>query len=117
MNLLNSVLVEGCVTAKPKASFTLDQTALCTFTIAYERVYKTADGKRTDTYFFDIEVVNILADACKTLEKGMFVRVVGRLKQDSWTDAEGKSQAQIIIVGEHIEKKALCKTNAENITV
>jgi single-strand DNA-binding protein len=37
------------------------------------------------------------------------VRVVGRLKQDRWTDADGKPRSRIEIVAEHVEFKPQLK--------
>jgi single-strand DNA-binding protein len=31
------------------------------------------------------------------------VRVVGRLKEERWTDRTGKEQSRVTIVGEHVE--------------
>ena len=48
-----------------------------------------------------------MAEACeKHLQKGRGVRVVGRLKQDRWTDEEGGSHNKIKVVGEHVEFKS-----------
>jgi single-strand DNA-binding protein len=56
--------------------------------------------------FFDVEVWSKLAEACsENLKKGRGVRVVGRLKQDRWSDAEGKNHSRIKIIGEHVEFK------------
>jgi len=33
------------------------------------------------------------------------VRVVGRLKQDRWTDADGRPRSRVLIVAEHVEFK------------
>jgi single-strand DNA-binding protein len=47
-----------------------------------------------------------VAEACeKHLQKGRGVRVVGRLKQDRWTDEEGSSHYKVKVVGEHVEFK------------
>jgi single-strand DNA-binding protein len=35
--------------------------------------------------------------------KGRGVRVVGRLKQDRWNDANGKQRSKVTIVAEHVE--------------
>ena len=43
------------------------------------------------------------------LKKGRGVRVVGRLKQDRWTDADGKGRSRIFIVAEHVEFKPQLK--------
>jgi len=45
-----------------------------------------------------------LAEVCaEYLKKGRGVRVVGRLKQDKWTDADGKPHSRVHIVAEHVE--------------
>jgi single-strand DNA-binding protein len=47
-----------------------------------------------------------LAEVCgECLKKGHGVRVVGRLKQDRWTDADGKTHSRVHIVAEHVEFK------------
>ena len=47
-----------------------------------------------------------MAESCeKHLKKGRGVRVVGRLKQDRWTDDDGNSHNKIKVVGEHVEFK------------
>jgi single-strand DNA-binding protein len=35
--------------------------------------------------------------------------VVGRLKQDWWTDADGKPHSRIIVIAEHVEFKPQLK--------
>jgi single-strand DNA-binding protein len=54
--------------------------------------------------FFDVEAFSNLAENCQRQGyKGRGIRVVGRLKQNRWNNAEGKSCSRIIIVAEHIE--------------
>jgi single-strand DNA-binding protein len=51
-----------------------------------------------------------LAEVCgEYLKKGRGVRVVGRLKQDRWTDADGKPHSRVLIVAEHVEFKPQLK--------
>ena len=45
--------------------------------------------------------------------KGRGVRVVGRLKQSRWVDAEDKNRAKVSIIAEHIEFKPVFKKPAE----
>jgi single-strand DNA-binding protein len=53
-----------------------------------------------------VEVWSKLAETCaENLKKGRGVRVVGRLKQDRWSDAEGKNHSRIKIIGDHVEFK------------
>ncbi|WP_319475274.1 single-stranded DNA-binding protein [Marispirochaeta aestuarii] len=44
------------------------------------------------------------AETCaKVLKKGRGVRILGRLKQNRWEDAEGKTQYRIKIVADKLE--------------
>jgi single-strand DNA-binding protein len=47
------------------------------------------------------------------LKKGRGVRVVGRLKQDRWTDPDGKPHSRVEIIAEHVEFKPQKKTDAD----
>jgi single-stranded DNA-binding protein len=56
--------------------------------------------------YFDVSCWTRLAEVCgKSLLRGRGVRAVGRLKQDRWTDADGKKHSHISIVAEHVEFK------------
>jgi single-strand DNA-binding protein len=39
------------------------------------------------------------------LQKGRGVRVVGRLRQERWTDKDGGNRERILVVAEHVEFK------------
>jgi len=66
--------------------------------------------------YFDIEAWARLGSACaQNLKKGRGVRVVGRLKQDRWTDTEGKSHSRVKIVAEHVEFKPMSKSAQEGV--
>jgi single-strand DNA-binding protein len=105
MNSLNSILVEGNLVRDPNLNKTPRGTQVCTFSLACNRSYRSMDNRQQkEVSFFEVEVWSKLADACaETLKKGRGVRVVGRLKQDRWSDAEGKNHSRIKIVGEHVE--------------
>ena len=106
MNSLNSILVEGNLVRDPSLSQTPKGTQVCTFSVASNRYYKVDNESQKEVSFFDVEVWSKLALACsENLKKGRGVRVVGRLKQDRWADAEGKNHSRIKIVGEHVEFK------------
>ena len=56
--------------------------------------------------FFEVSTWTRLAEVCgEYLKKGRGVRVVGRLKQDRWTDPDGKPHSRVSIVAEHVEFK------------
>ena len=114
MNALNSILIEGNVVRDPVVKETPRGSSVCNFSIASNRYYKQDDEFEQETSFFDVEGWGKLAEACgKGCLKGRGVRVVGRLRQDRWTDAEGKNFSKIKVVAEHVEFKPQFK-NKDN---
>ena len=107
MNSLNSILVEGNVVRDPSTKTLPSGNQVCDFTLATNRFYKSGEeGFEKEVSYFDIEAWSRLGTACaQNLKKGRGVRVVGRLKQDRWTDPEGKQRAKVKIVAEHVEFK------------
>lgn len=104
MNSLNSILLEGNLTRDPVLSETPKGTSVCTFSVGSNRYYKYENEGQNEVSFFDVEVWARLAEQCSEhLKKGRGVRVVGRLKQDRWTDGDGKYHSRVKIVGEHVE--------------
>jgi single-strand DNA-binding protein len=104
MNDLNSSLIEGNIVGDPLLLTTPKGTSVCKFSIVTTRFYKHDDGLKKEVSFFDIETRSELAESCHRLgNKGRGVKVVGRLKQDHWTDSNGKVHSKIVIVAEHVE--------------
>ena len=110
MNNLNSIIIEGNLVANPELSFTPSGTPVGKFRLANNRYYKYNDERREEVNFIEVETWARLAETCaEYLEKGRGVRVVGRLKQDRWTDPDGNHQSRIKIVGEHVEFRPMKK--------
>jgi single-strand DNA-binding protein len=104
MNNLNSILIEGNMVREPLIKNTPKGTPVCSFTIASNRFYRQDSGLEKEVSFFDVEAFSKPAENCQnTGHKGKGVRVVGRLKQARWDDANGQSHSRIFIVAEHIE--------------
>ena len=113
MNQLNSLILEGnlvkdAVLTEPAPGF-----KKCVFTMGVNRFYKNKNNEAVnEASFFDVEAYNQVAEYCsKKATKGRGVRVVGRLKQDTWKDTSGKTASRIYVVAEHIEYKPEKKTN------
>lgn len=109
MNQLNSLILEGNlvrdpVILEPSAGF-----KICKFSLGVNRFYKNKKDEGVDEVsFFDVETYGKLAEYCiKVGKKGRGVRVVGRLKQDSWKDDSGKSMNRVYVIAEHIEFKPM----------
>jgi single-strand DNA-binding protein len=104
MNNLNSILVEGDLVRDPNLSRTPRGTQVCSFCLASSRYYHIDKRQQKEVSFFEVEIWSKLAGVCaENLKKGQRVRVVGRLKQDRWSDTEGKNHSRIKIIGDHVE--------------
>ena len=101
MNMINSLILEGVVSGEPHLNET-STTSVLNFTIEHTRYYKNKEGEDvTETSQFKVVAFGRM---CKIpLKEGSGVRVVGRLKQNKWTDSEGASHSEVQIVAEHIE--------------
>ena len=110
MNNLNSLLIEGNLVKDPELSYTPKGTAVCKFTVASNRFFKQDQETQKEVSYFDVTTWARLAEVCgEYLKKGRGVRVVGRLKQDRWTDPDGKTRSRIFVVAEHVEFKPQLK--------
>ena len=104
MNNLNSVLIEGNLVRDPEYRTTPKGTPVCKISLASNRFFKQESGMEKETSFFDVESWGKLAEIVNAKgRKGRGVRVVGRLKQERWQNAEGKNLSRVFIVAEHIE--------------
>ena len=116
MNQLNSIIIEGnvvrdAVLLEPSEGF-----KVCKLCIAVNRFYKNKNDQASEEVsFFDVECFGKSAEYCqKKAIKGRGVRVVGRLKQDSWKDNSGKSQSRVFVIAEHIEYKPVANKSASS---
>ena len=112
MNNLNSILIEGNLVRDPQIKATQKGTSVCNFTIASNRFFRQSNGLEKEVSFFDIETWGKLAERANSLgHKGRGVRVVGRLKQERWTDKDGKAKSKVVIVAEHVEFRSDMRKN------
>lgn len=101
MNMMNSLILEGVVIGEPHLVKTSD---VLNFTVETTRYYKNRAVEDVEEKS-QFKVV-VYGRMCKLpLKDGVGVRIVGRLKQNKWTDSEGASHSEVQIVAEHIEIK------------
>lgn len=110
MNDLNSVLVEGNLTADPETRATASGTVVCSFAIGNNRSYKKGEAWEKESSFFEVEAWGKTAESVSNYaKKGRGVRVVGRLKQERW-EKDGQQRSKIKIVADHVEFKPVFKS-------
>ena len=101
MNMINSLILEGVVSGEPLLNET-STTSVLNFTIEHTRYYKNKEGEDvTETSHFKVVAFGSM---CKIpVKDGVGVRIVGRLKQNIWTDSDAMKHSEVQIVAEHIE--------------
>jgi single-strand DNA-binding protein len=114
MNNLNSILIEGNIRRDPELSYGPNGTIRCKFILDSVHLGKE-DGKTTEELCsFSVQTAGSSTEIqTEHLKRGRGVRVVGRLKQDRWTDTEGAERSAICIIAEHVELKPNLKTEKE----
>jgi single-strand DNA-binding protein len=105
--ILEGNLVRDSVLSEPVPGF-----KKCAFSVGVNRFYKNKKNEDVnEVSFFDVEAYGKMAEYCEEkAKKGRGVRVVGRLKQDTWKDSNGKSVSKVYVVAEHIEYRPVKKT-------
>jgi len=97
---LNKATLIGNLTRDPELRYTPQGTAVCTFTIATNRQWKTESGDtRDEAEFHRIVAWDKLAEICANmLKKGRKAFVEGRIQTRKWTGQDGQPRTTTEIV-------------------
>ena len=99
---LNSVNIMGNLTRDPELKTIPSGKAVCSLSIANNRIFSKNNEKVTEVSYFDVEVWGVVAENCaKYLKKGSGIIVEGRLKQDRW-EKDGKTQSRVRITANSV---------------
>ena len=93
------------MTRDPQLSYTPSQTAVCDFGIATNRSWKGQDGnKQEETCFVDCQMFGKRAEVIQKYSlKGDLLHVEGRLKLDTWKDADGNNRSKHRVIIDNFE--------------
>jgi single-strand DNA-binding protein len=102
---LNKVLLIGNLTRDPELRYVPSGTAVATFTLAVNRVYKAQDGeKKEETSFIRIVVWGRRAEVCgEYLSKGSPVFVEGRLQSRNWEAQDGQKRSTTEVIADNVQ--------------
>ncbi|OGM75251.1 hypothetical protein A2382_03730 [Candidatus Woesebacteria bacterium RIFOXYB1_FULL_38_16] len=97
---LNKATLIGNLTRDPELRYTPQGTAVCTFSIATNRQWKTESGDmRDEAEFHRIVAWDKLAEICgQMLSRGKKVYVEGRIQTRKWQTQEGQDRTTTEIV-------------------
>lgn len=103
--MINKVIEIGRLVNGAAISYTPGGTCCARFSIAVNETYKDASGERAENVsFFDVVVWGKPAETLKPyLQKGKLVAIEGRLRQDRWTDKEGRNRTSVNIIAEQVQ--------------
>lgn len=102
---LNKIVLIGNLTADPELKYTSSGTARTRFSIAVNRQYKNSTGQlQEEVTFIPIVTWGTQAENCANyLSKGRSVAVEGRLRIDSFENAEGERRKVVEVVAQNVQ--------------
>ena len=106
--------VIGNVGRDPELRYTPSGRAVCDFSVAANRRYKTSDGEqREETTWYRVTAWAKLAETVNTyVRKGMLVMVEGRVNVSAFLSQDGTPRATLELTAENI--KFLSKRNGDD---
>lgn len=105
MASLNKALLIGNLTRDPELRYVPSGSAVASFTVAMNRVYKLQTGeKKEEVSFVRVVVWGRLAEVCgEYLKKGNPVFVEGRLQSRSWDGPDGQKKNTLEVIATNIQ--------------
>ena len=114
---MNKVILLGRLTAKPELRYTQQNTAYTRFSVAVNRNFTNADGKR------DADFINVVAwrkqaeTISRYFDKGNLIALEGRLQTGSYDDKDGNKRYTVDVAldnFEFVESKAQREASSNN---
>jgi single-strand DNA-binding protein len=101
---LNKAMIYGNLTRDPEKKALPNGSAVCSFSVATNRVYNDRDGKKQEqTEYHNVVAFGKLADIMgQYLQKGRPVYIEGRITTRSW-DKDGQKQYRTEIVADSFQ--------------
>jgi single-strand DNA-binding protein len=116
---MNKVVLVGRLTAKPELRYTPQNTAYTRFSVAVNRNFTSADGKR------EADFINVVAwrkqaeTISKYFDKGNLIALEGRLQTGSYDDKDGNKRYTVDVAldnFEFVESKAARESSSNSST-
>jgi len=101
----NRIIIVGNLTRDPEYKQLSSGQSVCRLGLATNRQFKNRQSGdiSQEVCFVDVDVWGAQAESCNQyLQKGRQVLVEGRLKLDSWQDAEGNNRSKHSITAERV---------------
>lgn len=100
--MLNKAILMGRICNDIDLKYTQSNTPVCSFTLAVDRGYKDANGKK-QTDFLDCVSWNKTAEFIRNyMCKGQLIAVVGSIQTRKWTDKNGNERKSVEIKADEV---------------
>ena len=100
--MLNRIVIIGRLTRDPEMRQTPSGTAVCTFTLAVDRSFKSANGER-ETDFIPVVAWRQLGENCaQYLAKGKLAAVDGRLQIRTYQAQDGSKRTAAEVFADNV---------------
>jgi single-strand DNA-binding protein len=99
---MNKAILMGRLTRDPEMRTTSGQVSVCTFTLAVDRRFKSANGERQADFIPIVAWRQQAEFANKYFRKGSKMIVVGSIQTRSWDDTEGKRHNTTEVIADEI---------------
>jgi len=102
---MNKIMLIGNLGRDPEMSYTPSGLAVTRFSLAVNRVNKTASGERQEeTEWFNIVLFSKLAEISNQyLKKGLKVFIEGRIQTRKYTDKNGIERTAVEVIANDME--------------
>ena len=111
--MLNKIILMGRLTRDPELRRTESGTAVCSFSIAVDRDFKSKNGEK-ETDFIDIVAWRATAEfVSKYFQKGSLIAIEGSLQTRQYQDKNGNNRTAVEVVANNVNF-AGSKSNGSN---
>ena len=100
--MLNKAILMGRLTRDPEMRTTQNGTAVCTFTVAIDRSFKTQSGERQTDFINCVAWRQTAEFVSKWFTKGRMIAVVGSIQTRSYTDRDGNNRTAVEVVADEV---------------
>ena len=100
---MNKVILVGRLVKDPEVKTTQSQVAVCSFTIAVDRKFKSASGERQSDFISCVAWRQQAEFLGRYFQKGSRVAIVGNIQSRTYDDPQGKKVYVTEVVVDEVE--------------
>lgn len=109
---MNKVILIGRLTKDPELRFTTSNTAVCQFSIAVDRKYKS-EGQPTADFINIVAWRSTAEFVSKYFNKGSRIAIVGQIQTRNYDDKDGKKVYVTEVIADEVE---FCESKSNSST-